>query len=159
MTSWPRRVPHICEFNFSLLSMSRTTWSPVRLSVFWSGFLIFPPREAEDAAASRDREQLCICRLNARTYLAAAPPAFTVWITIAHLFAAITTAVCVSGANSVFPYWFLSVFSPLINKQHFGDSSQPKYTESAHLQCGAAPCVWPLISMPIFTQCSASPRW
>lgn len=87
--------------------MSRTTWPQVRLSFFWSGFLDFPPRKAEDAATPRDREQLCICRLNARTYLAAAPPAFTVWITIAHLFVAITTAVCVSliGSSPFSPLW------------------------------------------------------
>lgn len=82
MTSWPRCVHHISEFIFPLISTSRTTWPPVRLSVFWSGFLDFPRRKAGDAAAPSDGEQLCICGLSAKTYLAVAPPAFMVWITI-----------------------------------------------------------------------------
>lgn len=44
--------------------------------------LTLPPGEGGDAVAPWDSEQLCICRLYANTYLAVAPPAFLVWITI-----------------------------------------------------------------------------
>lgn len=48
--------------------------------------LTLPLRKAGDAFAPWDSEQLCICRLNAKSYLAVAPPAFMVWITIALTF-------------------------------------------------------------------------
>lgn len=46
--------------------------------VFSALTLALPPRKAGDAIAPWDSEQLCICRLNAKTYLPVAPPAFMV---------------------------------------------------------------------------------
>ena len=52
------------------------------IGLFDQGFsalkLALPPLRAGDAIAPWDSEQLCVCRLNAKTYLAVAPPAFMV---------------------------------------------------------------------------------
>lgn len=69
-----------------------------------------------------------------------------------NLFKAITAAVCAKPRlffpASIFSHLFLSVFPPLINKQHFRDSSKLKFTKSAHLQCSCPRCVWPSLVCP-----------
>lgn len=62
---------------------------------------------------------------------------------------AITTAVCVSqSCTSATIFSHFRFFSPLINKQHFRDSSEPKCTKSAHLQCSCSLSIWPSLACP-----------
>lgn len=121
-----------CEFKFSLLLMRQIPWPLVRLFVFWSGYsaskLVSLPDKAWDAAIPWDIEKLCIRQLNVRGVSHSASTCLHgVNNNHGNLFIAITTAVC---AKQRWAFFFLSIFPPLINKQHFGDSSQPKRVQS-----------------------------
>lgn len=122
-----------CELKFSLLLMRQIPWPLVRLFVFWSGYsaskLVSLPDKAWDAAIPWDIEKLCIRQLNVRGVSHSASTClYGVNDNHGNLFIAITTAVCAKQRQAFF--FFPSIFPPLINKQHFGDSSEPKRVQS-----------------------------